>query len=60
MKKIRLSVIAASLLALCSCSNKLGELSADYFTVTPQMLEAVNREVPATISGRIPAKFFPK
>ena len=60
MKKIRLSVIAASLLALCSCSNKLGELSADYFTVTPQMLEAVNGEVPATISGTIPAKFFPK
>ena len=60
MKKFRFSVIAASLLALCSCSNKLGELSADYFTVTPQVLEAVNGEVPATISGTIPAKFFPK
>ena len=60
MKKLHLSVIAASLLMLCSCSNKLAELSADYFTVTPQMLEAVNGEVPVTISGTFPAKYFPK
>ena len=60
MKKIRLSVIAASLLMLCSCSSKLAEMSADYFTVTPQMLEVVNGEVPVTISGAIPAKYFPK
>lgn len=60
MKKFHLSVVAAALLALCSCSNKLGELSSDYFSVTPQVLEAVNGEVPVTISGTIPAKFFPK
>lgn len=60
MKKIHLSVIAATLLALCSCSSKLGELSADYFSVTPQVLEAVNGEVPVTISGTFPEKFFPK
>lgn len=60
MKKFHLSVIAASLLMFCSCSSKLAEMSADYFTVTPQMLETVNGEVPATISGTIPAKYFPK
>lgn len=60
MKKFHLSVIAATLLALCSCSSKLSEMSADYFTVTPQVLEAVNGEVPVTISGTFPAKYFPK
>ena len=59
MKKIHLSVIVASLFALCSCS-KFGELSPKYFTVTPQVLEAVNGEVPVTISGTFPEKFFPK
>ena len=59
MKKIHLSVIAASLLMLCSCS-KIGELSSNYFAVTPQVLEAVNGEVPVTISGTFPEKFFPK
>ena len=60
MKKIRFSFLAASLLMLCSCSNKLGELSSNYFAVTPQVLEAVNGEVPVTISGTFPEKFFPK
>ena len=59
MKKIHLSVIVASLFVLCSCS-KFGEMSPKYFTVTPQVLEAVNGEVPVTISGTFPAKFFPK
>ena len=59
MKKIHLSVIVVSLFALCSCS-KFGEMSPKYFTVTPQVLEAVNGEVPVTIDGTFPAKFFPK
>lgn len=60
MKKIYVSLFAAALLMLCSCSNKLGELSSNYFAVTPQLLEAVNGEVPVTISGTFPGKFFPK
>ncbi|MBO5679441.1 MAG: hypothetical protein J6S11_05735, partial [Bacteroidaceae bacterium] len=60
MKKIHLSAIVVSLLMLCSCSSKLGEMSSNYFAVTPQVLEAVNGEVPVTISGTFPAKFFPK
>ena len=59
MKKIHLSVMVVSLFALCSCS-KFGAMLPEYFTVTPQVLEAVNGEVPVTISGTFPEKFFPK
>ena len=60
MKRNHLSIVAAALLVLCSCSSKLGEMSPNYFAVTPQVLEAVNGEVPVTVSGTFPAKFFPK
>lgn len=60
MKKIHVSLFTAALLMFCSCSNKLGELNSNYFAVTPQLLEAVNGEVPVTISGTFPGKFFPK
>ena len=60
MRKIHFSFIAATLLVLCSCSSKLGEMSSRYFSVTPQVLEVTNGEVPVTISGTFPAKFFPK
>ena len=60
MKRNHLSIIVASLLVLCSCSSKLGEMSSNYFAVTPQVLEVVNGEVPVTVSGTYPAKFFPK
>jgi Flp pilus assembly protein TadD len=38
----------------------MGELSSDYFTVTPQVLEAVGGKVPATITGKFPEKYFKK
>ena len=60
MKRNQLTVIVASLFMLCSCSNKLGEMSSSYFAVTPQVLETVNGEVPVTVSGVFPEKFFPK
>lgn len=44
----------------CSCSSKMGELPADYFTVTPQVMEVVGSEIPVTIDGKFPAKFFNK
>lgn len=50
---------AASLLMLSSCS-KLGPLSADNFTVTPNPLETQAGEVPATISGAFPEKYMKK
>lgn len=50
-----LSVIA--LLAISSCS-KLGPLSADNFTVTPNPLETQGGQVPAIINGVFPAKYM--
>ena len=55
--KLYLSVALASGVLLTSC-NKLGELSADNFTVTPSPLEAVAGQVPVTINGRFPEKYM--
>ncbi len=60
MKKLYLPLLVALVAVLASCSSKLGELSSDYFTVTPQVLEAIGGKVPATISGTFPEKFFKK
>ena len=59
-KKLYLPLLLACVVALTSCSKKMGELSSDYFTVTPQVLEAVNGVVPATINGKFPEKYFNK
>ena len=57
-KQILLLPVAAALLA--SCSGKLGALSADNFTVTPNPLETQAGQVPATISGMFPEKYMKK
>lgn len=49
----------AATIALSGCS-KLGSLSADNFTVTPNPLEAVSQKVPATVNGRFPEKYMKK
>ena len=49
----------AGSLVLTSCS-KLGELSADNFTVPPSPMEAVGGKVPVTINGRFPEKYMKK
>ena len=60
-KKLYLPLLMAMVVALfSSCSKKMGELSADYFTVTPQVLEAVGGKLPATINGKFPEKYFNK
>ena len=60
-KKLYLPLLMAMVVALfSSCSKKMGELSAEYFTVTPQVLEAVGGKVPATINGKFPEKYFNK
>ena len=60
-KKLYLPLLMAMVVALfSSCSKKMGELSANYFTVTPQVLEAVGGKVPATINGKFPEKYFNK
>ena len=51
---------AAGLLLLTSCSGKLGALSADNFTVTPNPLETQAGKVPATVNGTFPEKYMKK
>ena len=51
---------AAGLLLLTSCSGKLGPLSSDNFTVTPNPLETQAGKVPATINGTFPEKYMKK
>lgn len=57
--RLYLSLALASTLVLTSC-KKLGELSADNFTVTPSPMEAVAGQVPVTIDGRFPEKYMKK
>lgn len=47
-------------LVFSSCSKKLGQLSADVFTTNPAPLEVVGEKIPATVTARIPAKYFVK
>ena len=59
IKKLYLPLVALFVLALSSCS-KMGELSADYFTTTPEVLEAIAGKVPVTINGKFPEKYLKK
>lgn len=47
-------------MVLASCSSKMGALSADNFTVTPNPLETQAGTVPATINGSFPEKYLKK
>ena len=60
MKKFYLPIVMMMLAMLTSCASKMGELSPEYFNVTPQVLEAVGGKVPATINGKFPEKYFNK
>ena len=60
IKKLYLPLLMALVVAFSSCSNKMGELSSEYFTTTPQVLEAVGGKVPVTINGKFPEKYFNK
>ena len=59
-RKLYLPVMMALIVALSSCGSKMGSLSSDYFTTTPVVLEAVGGEVPVTINGKFPEKYFNK
>ena len=59
IKKLYLPIVALMVLALSSC-GKMGELSADYFTTNPEVLEAVGGKVPVTINGKFPEKYMKK
>lgn len=59
-QKICLAVALSSLVLLSSCGKKLGALTADNFTTNPNPLEVVGEKVPATVTGKLPAKYFEK
>ena len=59
IKKLYLPLVAMLVFALSSC-GKMVELSADYFTTNPEVLEAVGGKVPVTITGKFPEKYFKK
>lgn len=60
IRKLYLPLLTAVMFVFASCSSKMGELSSEYFTTTPQVLEAVGGQVPVTINGKFPEKYFKK
>ena len=60
-KNLILTVVCGAALVLTtSCSKKLGMFQQDYFSTNPNPLELVGEKVPATVTARVPAKFFVK
>jgi hypothetical protein len=59
-QKFCIALALSSALMMTSCGKKLGQFDADYFSTNPNPLEVVGQKVPASITGRIPAKFFVK
>lgn len=60
MKPIIPVAITATALLLTGCNKKMNQFAADYFSTNPNPLEVVGTHVPATVSGRVPQKFFVK
>ncbi len=60
MKKISLLLTLMAAILLSSCSSKMKEMKQEFFTVTPEVLEVAGNEIPVTIDGKFPAKFFNK
>lgn len=55
-----LVLLAGSAVLLTGCNKKMNQFAADYFSTNPNPLEVVGRNVPATVTGNIPPKFFVK
>ena len=59
-KKLTFALVLGGALVLSSCGKKLNPFAADYFSVNPNPLEVTGDKVPATITVKVPAKFFEK
>lgn len=59
-RKLCFIAILGAALTFSSCSKKLGQFKSDYFSVNPNPLEVVGEKVPATVTARVPQKFFAK
>ncbi|MBR2724557.1 MAG: hypothetical protein IKB72_03885, partial [Ruminococcus sp.] len=60
LKKVSFLLSLLAVVVLSSCGSKMKGLSSEYFTVTPQVLEVIGGEIPVTIDGKFPEKFFNK
>lgn len=58
--KLCYSLVLGGALMLTGCGKKLNQFQADYFSVNPNPLEVVGENVPASVTGRVPAEFFLK
>lgn len=59
-KSIPVSMTLGGLLVLASCNSNMNQFKSDYFSTNPNPLEVVGNNVPATVTGNVPAKFFKK
>lgn len=59
-RKLCFIAVLGAAVAFSSCSKKIGQFKSDYFSVNPNPLEVVGEKVPATVTGRVPQKFFVK
>ncbi len=57
---VSLMLVLAVALFATSCSSKLKPLSQQNFNVTPSPMETVGNQVPVTVNGTFPEKWFPK
>lgn len=57
---VSLMLVLAVALFATSCSSKLKPLSQNNFNVTPSPMETVGNQVPVTVNGTFPEKWFPK
>lgn len=53
-------LLGASAILMTGCTKKLGQFQADYFNTNPTPLQTVGQDVPAAITGSLPAKFMVK
>ena len=53
-------VVGSAVVLTTSCSKQLGQFQQDYFSTNPNPLEVVGEKVPATVTAKVPAKFFVK
>lgn len=59
-KSILYLAMGLALVGTTGCSKKIGAFQSSYFNTNPTPLETVGENVPATITGNIPAKFMQK
>ena len=58
--KCSLLTLAVGSMTLAGCSSKMKDFKSEYFSCNPQPLEVVGQNVPATVTARVPQKFFVK